>query len=134
MEGQHGFIPPTESKTEDSQQSSFQQTGFKPVEPPLSSDFSQGGFQPVGNDGPRDYQQTGFQPTNKSDSQGFHQSGFQSTNMGFQPPSGQRKTTISAEKLSEIENAVKAAQGALDKVSKLVSDIVFTPQTSTGFD
>ena len=53
--------------------------------------------------------------------------------MGLQPSSGQQKTTISAKKLPEIENAVKAVQGALDDVGKLVSDISPTTQTSTAF-
>jgi len=102
MEGQHGYVPPTESKTENPQQPG--------------------------------YHQTGFQPTNDESSKGFQQTGFQPTNTGYQPLPAQQKTTISAEKFSEIEQAVKAAKAALDKVNDLISNIAFTPQPSGGFD
>ncbi|MCJ1405373.1 hypothetical protein MMC11_008600 [Xylographa trunciseda] len=131
MEGQRGFVPSTESET-------FQQTGFQPAEPPSSSGFTQGGFSPVKDDGSTGFHQTGFhqtgfQPTDTSASSGFTQSGFQPQETGFHPPPGQ-KTTISTEKFSEIEAAVKAAKEALDKVSSLIQDIAFTPQPSAGFN
>ena len=150
MEGQHGYVPPTESKPENPQQSNDQQTGFQPTDTSASPTFNSSGFQPVNDEGSKDFQQTGFQPTNEEGSKDFQQTGFQPTDKsasptfnssgfqpvktGYQPTPAQQKTTISAEKFSEIEQAVKAAKAALDKVSSLISDIAFTPQPSGGFD
>ena len=134
MEGQHGYVPPTESKTENPQQPGYHQTGFQPTNDESSKGFQQTGFQPTNDESSKGFQQTGFQPTNDESSKGFQQTGFQPTNTGYQPLPAQQKTTISAEKFSEIEQAVKAAKAALDKVNDLISDIAFTPQPSGGFD
>ncbi|KAK0512309.1 hypothetical protein JMJ35_005437 [Cladonia borealis] len=134
MEGQHGYVPPTESKTENSQQSGYQQTGFQPANDESSKGFQQTGFQPANDESSKGFQQTGFQPTDTSASPTFNSSGFQPVKTGYQPLPAQQKTTISAEKFSEIEQAVKAAKAALDKVDDLISDIAFTPQPSGGFD
>ena len=99
------------------------QQGFIPQNESNTNTFHQGGFQ-----------QTGFQPTNTPAAPSFSQGGFNPTNIGFQPPPDQQKVTITSEKLSEIESAVKSAQDALDKLNNLISDIAFTPQKSTAFD
>ena len=99
------------------------QQGFNPHNKSKNDPFHQEGFQ-----------QTGFQPTDAPTAPSFSQGGFNSTNIGFQPPPDQQKVTITSEKLSEIESAVKSAQDALDKLNNLISDIAFTPQKSTAFD
>ena len=134
MEGQHAFVPPTESKPENPGQSGYQQTGFQPANDEGPKDYQQTGFQPTNDEGSKDFQQTGFQPTDTSASPTFNSSGFQPVKTGYQPLPAQQKTTISAEKFSEIEQAVKAAKAALDKVSSLILDIAFTPKPSGGFD
>ena len=134
MEGQQGFIPPTESKMESPQQSGFQQTGFQPTTDEGAKGFEQTGFKPTTDEDSKDFQQTGFQPTDTLTPTAFNSKGFQSTNTGYQPLPDQQKTTISAEKFSEIEQAVKAAKRALDKVNDLISEIAFTPQPNSGFD
>ena len=131
MEGQHGFIPPTESKTEDPRQSGYQQTGFQPTDTSKTPSFNNEDFHVVNQEGSEDLQQAGLQPTHPLASPTFNLSGFQPANTGYQPLAAQQRTTINAEKFSEIEQAAKAA---LEKVSSLISDIAFTPQPSGGFD
>ena len=144
MEGQHGYIPPTESETGDSKPPEFNQTGFQEVEPSTSPSFnsegfSQGGFKPANADSSKDFQQTGFQPQQtgfQPQQTGFQpqQTGFQPQQTGYQPLPAQQKTTISNEKFHEIENAVKAAKDALDKAHSMIQEIAFTPQPSGAFD
>ena len=160
MEDQHGYVASNGSDTKPSHQSDLQQTGFQPTNTSESSGFHQSGFEPTNDFESSGFQQTGFkpaddfkstgfqetdvQPTSKFNSAGFQEvgsepagnfnsTGFQQTETGFQPPSGQQ-TTMSAGKFREIEDAVKAAQDAVNKVSSLLSEIAFTPQKSAGFE
>lgn len=116
MSDQRSSIPPTDSKTEDSQKPEFNNKGFQPVEQATSAGLTHSGFDATSDDGFNGFGNKGFQPVAAP---GYWQSGFQ--------PVG-RILTIDAGQYTEIGKAVRAAQEALDKLRILVSDIAFIPQ------
>ncbi|CAD6587869.1 MAG: hypothetical protein ASARMPRED_003262 [Alectoria sarmentosa] len=116
MSDQPSSIPPTDSKTEDSQKPEFNDEGFQPVDQATSAGLTHSSFNATNDDGFKGFGNQGFQPIAAP---GFLQTGFQ--------PVG-RNLTIDAEKYTEIGKAVRAAQEALDKLRNLVSDIAFIPQ------